>query len=231
MVMRWPWKKKTIHTDAPAFWQDYEALMQQPLPGDTPLAKVPFVVLDTETSGLDVETSRILSVGAVRVTNWAIAVTDRLECHVDTGTIDVTDSAAIHEILPAQQTDNRSSTEVFRQLVAFIGSSVVVGHHIAFDRTMIDKELKRINGGYPLQNYFVDTAELAQRVFAVGPHHIPKPWSLDELASALHVPKYQRHTAGGDAFITALILLKLLARLEKRGVTTLKHLKRWRIKW
>jgi len=234
MDMFWPWKKRskrTIHPDAPAFWQSYEALTLELPAADTAIAEVPFVVLDTETSGLEVERSHILSIGAIRVKNWTIAVADRLECHLDTGTVDVADSAAVHEILPQQQTNNPRAAEVLPRLIDFIGNSTIVGHHINFDRAMLDKALKEINGGYPLQNYVLDTMTLARRVFAAGPHHIPKPWSLDELSSALHVPVYQRHTAGGDAFITALVFLKLLARLEKRGVKTLGDLRRSKSKW
>ena len=220
-----------MHSDAPAFWQAYERSTRQSLPGDTPISELSFVVLDTETSGLDVGKSQILSIGAVRVSNWRIAVADRLECHLSTGAVDVTDSAAIHEILPGRQVDTRPAREALSELVAFIGNDIVVGHHIAFDRSMLEKELMAFNGGYTLRNIFLDTATLAQRVFAVGPHHIPKPWSLDALCMALHIPQYQRHTAGGDAFATALVLLKLLARLEKRGVKTLRQLcqksRRW----
>lgn len=232
--MHWPWKKKTkrtVHADAPAFWQSYEALTREPVSPDTLLSDLSFVVLDTETSGLDSRTSHILSIGAVRIKNWTIAVADRFEYHLLTGPVDVADSAAIHEILPDWQVNNRPPAEVLPQLVDFLGNAIIVGHHIAFDRAMLEQALGEINGGYALQNVFLDTRQLARRVFATGPHHLPKPWSLDELSSALHVPVYQRHTAGGDAFITALVFLKLLARLEKRGVTNLRHLKRNKVKW
>ena len=51
-------------------------------------------------------------------------------------------------------------------------------------------------------------------------------YRLDELCKVYHTPVEGRHTASGDAMITALLLVKLLGKLEARGVKTLKDLLR-----
>jgi len=67
----------------------------------------------------------------------------------------------------------------------------------------------------------LDTNYLAKRIhspfykMAVGQ---TQNFSLDALCKQYQVPIRDRHTASGDALITALLFLKLIGRLEAKGV-------------
>jgi DNA polymerase-3 subunit epsilon len=52
----------------------------------------------------------------------------------------------------------------------------------------------------------------------------PEGFSLDTLCDMFGVTPHDRHTAGGDAFITAQIFLRLLRAAKTVGRTTLADL-------
>jgi DNA polymerase-3 subunit epsilon len=49
-------------------------------------------------------------------------------------------------------------------------------------------------------------------------------YSLDELADKFDICKKDRHTAMGDAYITAIAFLKILKKLREKKEITLKQL-------
>jgi len=99
---------------------------------------------------------------------------------------------------------------------------VLVGHHLRFDISILNEALKKRHAG-KLRNPLIDTRDLALRVEKGRGGHDDQPgnYSLDALCQRYHIPGSDRHTAAGDAYITAILLLKLLGRLRKRGVIKL----------
>jgi DNA polymerase-3 subunit epsilon len=51
-----------------------------------------------------------------------------------------------------------------------------------------------------------------------------KNYSLDVLCKRFDIVTKDRHTALGDAFLTALLFMKLIRLFEKKGIKTLKQL-------
>ena len=129
---------------------------------------------------------------------------------------------AVHGILPGRERA-RPEVEVIPEFLEYAGAAVLIAHHAAFDVTMIDRSLKRLGAGR-LRNKVIDTGALARRVQRTSAWAPPRAFSLDELARQYNIPLSDRHTAPGDALITALVFLKLLGQLEKRGVRKLKDL-------
>jgi len=57
----------------------YFAHFENTWAGDTPVSQVRFVVLDTETTGLDPRRDRIITIGAVAIEDGEIRLDDTLE--------------------------------------------------------------------------------------------------------------------------------------------------------
>jgi DNA polymerase-3 subunit epsilon len=74
---------------------------------------------------------------------------------------------------------------------------------------MINQALSRFGLG-KLKNDRMDTAAMHQKWKGLQQeeHH-----TLDELCSFFNIPLNDRHTASGDAYITALLFLKLKKKL------------------
>ena len=190
------------------------------------------VILDTETTGLDPTHDRLLSIAAVAVRDQQIFVGDRFEAFFSNGGLYQSrerESVSVHGILQKHSSHLPDNQKILIELLAFLNDSIIVGHHIAFDFAMLNNAFLTHLGG-ALQNKILDTAYLAKRLASpFETYHAPQEasqYSLDELCKVYRIPVEGRHTASGDAMLTALLLVKLLGRLEGRGVKTLKDLLR-----
>lgn len=182
-----------------------------------------FVVLDTETTGFDYTNDRILCIGAIILQNGMIHIHDSFEVFIQQEHYDQA-SAQIHGILKECVIDRPTELEALQQFLDFLGDSIIIAHHTIFDITMINKALER-NGLPKLKNKTLDTAVLYKKTLLVSNLLERKEnYSLDELADKFDISKKDRHTAMGDAYITAIAFLKILNKLRDKKALTLKQL-------
>jgi DNA polymerase-3 subunit epsilon len=110
------------------------------------------------------------------------------------------------------------------RFVEFLKDGVIVGHHIGHDVSMLDAALERMGTDVRLRNRTLDTADLTLYLAqdgAFGDRALPGHLTLDTLADLFGVIPHDRHTASGDAFITALVVLRLLKLAARYGRTSL----------
>lgn len=215
------WLKKNKEENYPSYWLDYSKLFKEKAPNT--IAETSFVVFDTETTGFDYELDRIISIGAVIVKQNEIAISNTLEIYVDQTRFN-SETVEIHGILHHERLETITEIAAIEQFLKFIGDSVLVAHHANFDITMINHALKR-NGLPRLKNKVLDTVNLyrATRIKStlIDKH---KNYSLDEIAENYGIDVSDRHTAAGDALITAIIFLKTISLLQKKKALNLKDL-------
>ncbi|MBV7268024.1 3'-5' exonuclease [Winogradskyella luteola] len=203
----------------PRFWDVYMSHFSK-LQEQNPKA-IRFVVFDTETTGLHIKNDRILSIGCIAIENLQIKVADQLECYLKQEQFNA-ETVKIHGLLKQGKLTKIEESEAMERFLAYIENAVLVAHHAAFDIAMINNALKRLN--LPkLKNKVLDTGHLFQKTkLDTSKSH----FSLDELSKRFHIPLHDRHTASGDAYITALLFLKLLSKLNTNSELTLRHLER-----
>lgn len=183
---------------------------------DAPLEAVRFCVLDCETTGLDPRRHRIVSIGAVGVTEAQIDLGDTLEVLLKVRFN--TAATLVHGITRAETRDALDEPDALVALLRFLGGGVIVGHHIGHDLAMIDAALAR-HCQCALRNRHLDTGELLLGLAgagALGEVAPPQDLSLDGVCRRFGIVPHDRHTAPGDAFLTASVLLRLL-RLARRS--------------
>ncbi|MFE3848788.1 PolC-type DNA polymerase III [Flavobacterium sp. LB3P45] len=182
-----------------------------------------FVILDTETTGFDYTADRILCIGAVVLQNNTISIPDSFEVYIQQDHYDKA-TAKIHGILKDFALDRLTELEALQQFLVFLGDSIIIAHHTIFDITMINKALER-NGLPKLTNKTLDTAFLYKKTLLKS-YIIQRKetYSLDELADKFDISKEDRHTAMGDAYITAIAFLKILTKLKEKKDKTLNQL-------
>jgi len=182
-----------------------------------------FVVLDTETTGFDYENDRILCIGAIVLQNNRISIQDSFEIFIEQEHYNQA-TAQIHGILKDFVLDRPNELEALEQFLAFLGDSIIIAHHTKFDVTMINKALER-NELPKLKNRTLDTAVLYKKTLIVSNLlEVKENYTLDDLADKFDISKKDRHTAMGDAYITAIAFLKILKKLREKKEITLKEL-------
>jgi DNA polymerase-3 subunit epsilon len=201
--MTFNWFKKIVK-DHPKFWETYLTYFDE-----NQSIKKRFVVFDCETTGLDYRSDRILSIGAVAIENNQIIVGDFMEVFLLQDVFKA-ESVPIHGILKEGKEEKIVEAEAIIRFLEFIKDATLVGHHVDFDIEMINQGLARLEVG-KLKNQAMDTDVMYQKL-----KYLPQEQhsSLDELCDIYKIRKSDRHTASGDAFITALLFLKLKKKLE-----------------
>jgi DNA polymerase-3 subunit epsilon len=201
----------------------YRVRIARDWPEDTPIAGVRFVVLDCEATGLDPRRHRIVSIGAVAVRECQIDLGDSFEALLRVRFN--TAATLVHGITRTETRDGLAEPDALAGLLDYVGNGVIVGHHIGYDLAMIDAALTRHAGtDAALGNRRLDTADLTRRLAADGAFtkgRAPADLSLDGLCGHFGIVPYDRHTAPGDAFLTAQVLLRLLhiaARCGRSGL-------------
>lgn len=180
----------------------------------TPLAALEAVVLDTETTGLDSRTARLVQIGAVRLAGGKV-VSERYERLVNPGVPIPPASTRIHGIADADVADAPAFAAVAADLDSFIGTAIVVGHTIAYDLGILEKE-SRLAGRVWRRPRALDVRRLAR----LAAPSLAK-YDLDNLCDWLGIEIAGRHTAIGDAEATARVFLTLVPKLRERNIRTL----------
>ncbi|MCL9770214.1 3'-5' exonuclease [Flavobacterium sp. HXWNR69] len=196
------WFKKIVK-DYPKFWETYLSYFDE-----NQSKEQRFVVFDCETTGLDYKKDRILSIGAVAIQNNQIIVGDFMEIFLQQDIFNP-ETVTLHGILKEGKEEKIVEAEAVIRFLDFIKDATLVGHHVDFDIEMINQALDRLNVG-TLKNQVMDTDVMYQKLKNLSEE---EKTSLDDLCEIYKIKKSDRHTASGDAFITALVFLKLKKKL------------------
>ncbi len=179
------------------------------------LDSLSYTVFDTETTGLDPSGGdEIIQIGATRIINGKLLHHEGFEQLVDPKRTLPAASTRIHGITPQMLQGQPDIVAVLAAFHAFAHDSVLVAHNAAFDMRFL--QLKEARSGVVFDQPVLDTLLLSDLAHPQQESH-----GLEALAQRLGVPVVGRHTALGDAIVTAEVFLKLLPLLADKGIHTL----------
>jgi DNA polymerase-3 subunit epsilon len=182
---------------------------------DRSLAELTYTVFDTETTGLaPSEGDEIIQIGATRIVNGKLLRHECFDQLVDPKRALASASAAIHGLRPEALAGQPTILEVLPVFHAFALDTVLVAHNAAFDMRFL--QLKEAASGLRFDQPVLDTLLLSAWVQPYQESH-----HLEAIAERLGVAVTGRHTAVGDARMTAEVFLKLIPLLRAKGVHTL----------
>ncbi|MCF6128681.1 3'-5' exonuclease [Flavobacterium sp. AS60] len=192
------WIKK-INKEYPDFWKLYLAKFES--------KSNRYVVLSTETTGLNPKKDVILSFGAVAVVNDVIRIGDNFEVVILQYKY-LHDNGLSNEFLIESKLSKLAEPQAIQALVDYIGNAVLVGHRIHFDIEMINDVLEKMDCG-KLKNEALDVEIMHQKLLDIT----NKSFSLEDLVKHYKLPLNERNSASDDAYSIALLFVKLKARL------------------
>jgi DNA polymerase-3 subunit epsilon len=179
------------------------------------LAQLAYTVFDTETTGLQPSAGdEIIQIGAVRIVNRRLLQHEAYEQLIDPQRSLPAASVKIHGISAAMLAGQPTIDQVLPVFRAFVADTVLVAHNAAFDMRFL--ELKEAATGIRFDRPVLDTFLLSAVLFPNQESH-----RLEAIAERLGVSVLGRHTAVGDAIVTAEVFLKMLPLLVDRGLRTL----------
>lgn len=190
---------KNINKDYPDFWKDYLTKFET--------KPNRFVVLSTETSGLNPNKDVILSLGAFSVVDDSIVIKDNFEAVLLQYKF-LQDNGLSNEFIIESKMLKMPEPDAIEAFVNFIGNSILVGHHINFDIEMLNAALERLDCGR-LKNEALDVDMMYRKLMDIN----DKQFSLDDLSEIYKIPKSDRNSSSEDAYKIAILFLKLKSRL------------------
>ena len=182
---------------------------------DRLLTELTYTVFDTETTGLNPsQGDEIIQIGAARLVNNKLLRQECFEQLVDPKRPIPPATIPIHGIQPEMVIGQPTIDQVLPAFHAFAQDTVLVAHNAAFDMRFL--QLKEGQTGVVFDQPVLDTLLLSAVIHPNQDSH-----RLEAIAERFNVTVIGRHTAMGDAMVTAEVFLKLIPLLAEKGIHTL----------
>jgi DNA polymerase III subunit epsilon len=163
------------------------------------------IIFDTETTGLDKTSDRVIEIGAVELANRFLTGR-RFHVFINPQGKQVhPDAERIHGISNAQLVDKPVFGDIVDDFLNFIDGAKLVAHNASFDTEFINAEFARLELPLVEPSIVIDTLQLARRKHPMGPN------SLDGLCKRYNIDNSHRtlHGALLDAELLAEVYLEL----------------------
>ncbi len=167
---------------------------------DMPVKEACFVVFDTETTGLDLKKDEPVSIGALKIRGLKIHLSESFYQLLKPQRT-LKESIKVHGITLEDLQVAKEGRQVCEEFISYAWGCVLVGYFVHIDVSMLRNLTKKACGGafYP---YAVDVLDLIKPL-----NNIP---TLEELLKEHRLPVSKAHNALEDAYMTALLFLKLV---------------------
>ena len=175
---------------------------------DTNVKNDEYIVLDTETTGLNPKKDEILSIGAVRIKNNKILTSQSFEIFIKPSNKISAKSITIHQIRDHDLKDAVDINEALEELLYFISNLPIVGYYISFDINILNTYLKRYIGS-TLHNEKIELSSMYYKRYKKHSAHEFVDLKFDTIIEKLDIPKLSKHDALNDAIMSAMMFLKL----------------------
>ena len=173
-----------------------------------------FIILDTETTGLEVQQGhRIIEIGAVLL-NDRKKSEEHFHTYLNPSRLIDEEASKVHGIMNEDLIDKPYFEDVAEEFLEFVDGSTLVIHNAAFDVGFLNNELKLASSKYPMLE---DICEIEDSL-AIAKDKFPgQRNSLDALANRFDISGYDRtfHGALLDANILADVYISLTGGQSK----------------
>jgi len=195
------------------------AWARRPRPSDVRRhAEVRYVVMDSETSGLDLARDHLIALGAIAIERGRVALGDAFAAVLRQDAASAHANILIHGIGGTAQRGGREPPEALIAFLEYAGKDPLVAWRADFDRTVLVRACREILGIDP-RLVFIDLAWLLPALFRGTSCD-----SLDDWLAHFGIDAGARHDAVGDAWATAQLALVAFDAAGRAGMRTPRDL-------
>ncbi|HAF43383.1 MAG TPA: DNA polymerase III subunit epsilon [Gallionellaceae bacterium] len=180
------------------------------------------VVVDVETTGLNLMTDTLISIGAVAVVDGKIALGDSFYVVMQQRESSRKENILVHGITGTAQREGVEPVEALLAFLEYVGNSPLVAFHVTFDETMIRRAVRQYLG-HALKHPWLDLAYVMPALYPplAFSHRV-----LDSWIGLFKIRIETRHHALADALATAQLLQVAQAKArQKKDITDLSGLR------
>ena len=173
-----------------------------------------YIVLDTETTGLEVNQGhRVIELGAVLL-NDRKKTEEHFHSYLNPSRLIDEEATKVHGIINSDLEDKPFFDEIAEEFINFVEGSTLVIHNAPFDLGFLNNELKLASVSYPKLE---DICEVEDSLLIARDKFPGQRNSLDALATRFHISGYDRtfHGALLDANILADVYMQLTGGQSK----------------
>ena len=168
------------------------------------------VVLDTETTGLEVKDGhRIVEIGCIELENL-IPTSKKFHCYLNPERKVSEKALEVHGYTDEFLSDKKKFKDIVDEFLEFIKDKKLIFHNAEFDLTHLNNELQLIGKNKINKNSIIDTLDLARDKFpGLG-------ISLDALCKRYRIDnsKRKKHTALIDCELLSRVYINLIDQKE-----------------
>lgn len=196
---------------------------------DAPLTETRCVVVDVETTGLNLMQDRLISIGAVAVVNGKVALGDSFYVVLQQRAASEKDNILLHGIGTSAQLEGEPPAEALLAFLEYLGKDPLVAFHVTFDETMIRRALSEYLG-FSFKHPWLD---LAYVMPGLHPPLARRLRALDDWIGHFGIRIDARHNALADALATAQLFQVARAHAAQKdissyaGLRDLEKAQRW----
>lgn len=191
---------KNINKDYPEFWKSYLAKFDK--------KPARYVILSTQTTGLDYKKDVILAISALAIVDDTIRIGDSFEV-VLLQYVYNHDNGLSNEFIVESKQPKLMEPQAIQQFVDYLGNAILIGHRINFDLEIINEALEKLHCGR-LKNEALDIEVMYRKWKDITGE---KNFSIEELGTIFKIPQSDRVSSAEDAYTIGLLFLKLKSRL------------------
>jgi len=168
------------------------------------------VILDTETTGLDVKDGhRIVEIGCLELDNFVIT-SKKFHCFINPERKVSEQAFKVHGYSDEFLSKQKKFSDVVEEFLKFIENKKLVIHNASFDLSHLNNELVLLGKKKINQDVVVDTLEMARKKFPGSQN------SLDALCKRFKIDnsKREKHSALVDCELLSKVYVNLAGQKE-----------------
>jgi len=227
LLQRWFAPRAKLNVQQKARLEAWEKL---PSP-DTklPFDQARYVVVDVETTGLNLMADTLISIGAVAVVGGRVVMGDSFSVVLQQQQSSRKENILIHGISGSVQREGVPPADALLDFLEFLGEAPLVAFHVAFDETMIRRAMRQ----YLNYNFKHSWLDLAYVMPALNRDLMRSHRVLDDWITRFGIHIEARHNALADALATAQLLQIAQSQAQRKdiscyaGLRDLERAQRW----